>query len=127
MRSTFVEDMPGAFTQDVPPSITAAPELIDAVRASTLGIETLLASFPLKAGDMAGSLRWCTELRSWREGIWLAQGHLAAAGFAVPSWELEFEQDPAFFVETWRAYLAKVWPLVDPRNHAVVAHHGALQ
>jgi len=90
------------------------PDLAAAVQNSLVTLDALLAKFPLASRSFDSLIQWTAALHKWRTDLWLAHGYLAAAGFDVPDWDMELDATPSLFVTTWRDYLAKVWPMVDP-------------
>lgn len=90
------------------------PELAAAVQDSLVTLDALMTKFPLASRNFDSLIQWTAALQKWRADLFLAHGYLAAAGFDVPSWDMDLEATPSLFVNTWRDYLAKVWPAVDP-------------
>lgn len=90
------------------------PELAGAVQSSLDGLNSLMARLPTASQNFDAMIQWTAALRDWRYALYLAHGYLTSAGFDVPCWDLELEAAPTLFLITWRDYLAKVLPLVEP-------------
>ena len=97
---------------------TPQPELAAAVQESLLSLDALMLRFSLANRSFDTLVQWVAELQKWRSDLWLAQSYLSAAGFDLPDVDMELDAAPTHFLTTWRNYLAKVWPAVDPARAA---------